>query len=133
MAYLADALVQQNKLDVAAEWVERAAALADENDVESQISWRMPRARLLARRGFRAQAAAVAREAVALADGTDDPTSKAAARVALAEVLELPAKTDEAAEALGQAAEYFEAKGHVTGAAEVRQRLAELPRLRVRN
>jgi class 3 adenylate cyclase/tetratricopeptide (TPR) repeat protein len=126
MAYLADALVQQNKLDVVAEWVERAAALADESDVESQISWRMPRARLLARRGFHAQAETIAREAVALADRTDDPTSKADARIALAEVLELAAKTDEAAEALRQAAEYFEAKGHVTGAGEVRRRLEAL-------
>jgi hypothetical protein len=44
----------------------------------------------------------IAREAVALADRTNDPTSKADARIALAEVLELAAKTDEAAEAPGR-------------------------------
>ena len=52
--------------------------------MESQVAWRKPRALLIAHRGEHADAEAVAREAVRLADETDDPTSQADARIVLA-------------------------------------------------
>jgi class 3 adenylate cyclase/tetratricopeptide (TPR) repeat protein len=123
MAYLAEALVDQNRLDEAEQWAERARALSDQEDAESQSSWRRARARMLARRGSFAEAERVALEAVALADQGDDPVLRADGRVALAEVLELAGKHGEAEQALERALELFEQKGHVTGAGDARRRL----------
>ncbi len=121
-----DSEALQAVLAEAAEWVERARATAADTDAESQVSLRRAQARLLARRRDHEGAKAVAQEALALADGTDDPALKAEARVALAEVFEVAGKQDEAVGALEQALELFERKEHVLGAAEARRRLAGL-------
>jgi class 3 adenylate cyclase/tetratricopeptide (TPR) repeat protein len=126
MAYLAEALVDQAKLDEAEEWAARGRAITDKWDAESGSSWRRARARVLARRGSHAEAEALADEALSLADDGDDPVLKAEARTTLGEVLELAGRRTEAEQALELALALFEAKGHVTGAAEVRRRLEAL-------
>src|SRR5581483_765845 len=95
MAYLAECLCRQGRFDEADEWVERSRALTAEDDAESEISWRKPRALMLARLGDLMGAESVAREAVAFADGTEDPTPQGETRLVLAEVLELAGKTEE--------------------------------------
>ena len=126
MAFLAEALVDQDRLDEGKQWAERARILSDEEDAESQSSWRRAQARVLARRGRHADAEELASVAVALADDGDDPVLQAVARLALAEVLELAGKRGDAEQALVQAVELFEAKAHLTGADEARRRLRVL-------
>jgi hypothetical protein len=115
------------KFDEAGQWVERSRAATDEADMESQIAWRKPEALLLAHADDRAAAEALAREAVRLADGTDDPTSQSDARVLLADILCLDDRMDEAVTALDEAIELYEAKGNVLGAAHARTRLDAVP------
>ena len=64
------------------------AADAADDDVPTQAMWRGVRARLLAAEGRAEAAAALARDAVALAERTDFPTVHADARLDLAAVLE---------------------------------------------
>ena len=115
-AYLAECLCELGKFDEVEQWVERSRSATEEHDMESQIGWRKPHALLLAHRGEHAAAEAVAREAVRLADETDDPTSQADARIVLAHALQLAGRTDDAATVFGEAITLYEAKGNVLGA-----------------
>jgi hypothetical protein len=72
------------------------------------------------------QAEALAREAVAIADGTDDLDLRGWLRTDLAEVLELAGKTAEARSVLEAAVGLAEAKEEVVLAQQARARLAEL-------
>jgi len=122
-AYLAECLCALGKFDEVESWIARSRAGTEEYDMESQVSWRRPKALLLAHRGDHRGAEAVAREAVHLADGTDDPTVQADSRLVLAHVLALAGRRDEAAMPLGEAIKLFEAKGNVLGATYARARL----------
>ena len=124
--YLAECLCALGKLDEVEQWIERSRAATEAHDMESQVAWRKPRALLSAHRGEHAEAEAVAREAVQLADETDDPTSQADARIVLACVLQLAGKADDAAEVLGEAIALYDAKGNVLGAAYANARRGTL-------
>ena len=87
---------------------------------------RAGRAKLLARRGDLDEAEALAREAVALAAETEFVDLRGDSLLALAEVLRLAGRTDEAAEAMRQALALWEAKGNVIYAERTRALLAEL-------
>jgi tetratricopeptide (TPR) repeat protein len=126
MAYLAECLCALEKFDEVEQWIERSRAATQEYDMESQVGWRKPKALLLGHRGDHPGAETVAREAVQLADETDDPTAQADARLVLAHVLALAGRRDEAATPLGKAIELYEAKGNVLGAAYARARLDAL-------
>jgi len=126
MGYLAECLCARRTFDEVEEWIERSRLTTDEVDIESQIAWRKPQALLFAHRGERAAAEEAANEAVRLSDGTDDPTAKADARLVLAEILRAAGQNGEAATALEEAIELFEAKGNVLGAAHARARLEAL-------
>jgi tetratricopeptide (TPR) repeat protein len=125
-AYLAECLCELGKFDEVEQWVERSRSATEEHDTESQIGWRKPRALLLAHRGEKLGAETVAREAVQLADGTDDPTAQADARVVLARILGLAGRRDESSTRLREAVELHDAKGNVAGAAFARARLDAL-------
>jgi hypothetical protein len=77
---------------------------------------REARAVLLSRRGEFEAAVSLAREALALADETDDLETRGWQRIGLAETLA----------GAGEAIELFEAKGHLFGADEARRALKEL-------
>jgi len=79
-----------------------------------------------ARRGAFDEAEATARRGIAIVDETDFPSDRADARVALAEVLELAGRTEEAVEAAREALALFEAKGNTLQAGHVRERLTRL-------
>jgi tetratricopeptide (TPR) repeat protein len=123
---LAGALYAEGKFAEAGWWARRGRELGDDNDAMTQIGWRQVQAKLLARREEHAEADRLAREAVALADRTDDLMTQAEVRLDLAEVLELGGGREEAVPEVELALELFERKGHVTGAAKARERLAEL-------
>jgi tetratricopeptide (TPR) repeat protein len=72
------------------------------------------------------QAEQTAREAVALATGTDDLFTLGQAHMALAEVLQLAERREEAIEALEAAAETSNRKGNIVTAGKARAKIAEL-------
>jgi DNA-binding SARP family transcriptional activator len=117
---LAQALYEQARHDDAdalARVSERSAAA---EDLSTQAIWRGVRARLLARRGSHEEAETLAREAVALVAPSDALTDQGDAALALAEILELRGRPDEAAAAARSALELYSRKGAVVMADRAR-------------
>jgi hypothetical protein len=79
------------------------------------------RAKLLARRGEVAEAEALARDAVALADETDFTVLRADAFMDLAEVLRTTGRDIESAPLVDQALGLYEQKGNVVAAGRARR------------
>jgi class 3 adenylate cyclase/tetratricopeptide (TPR) repeat protein len=123
---LAASLCALERLDEADEWTRAAEASAPSDDVSSQMLWRQVRARILARRGERAEADRLAREAVSLAGETDMLNFQGNALADLSEVHLLAGRPEEAREPLAQAVALYEQKGNIVAAARARRRLEEL-------
>jgi len=115
--FLAEALYQAGSIDEAEEFASRCRELAAPDDVVTQMLWRTVLAKVLSARGAFEQAEALGRQAVDLTRSTDEPDSKGLALIDLAEVLAAAGKEVEAAQAAGQAAAVFEAKGNLVSAA----------------
>jgi class 3 adenylate cyclase/tetratricopeptide (TPR) repeat protein len=125
-ACLAQALYALDRLEEAEAWAGRAAELGASEDAFTQLVWRQVRAKVLARRGEHAEAERLAREAIALSEGTDFLDGQADANADLAEVLLLAGRPQEAAEALSWAVERYERKGNVVMTGRTRDRLDAL-------
>ena len=80
---------------------------------------------MLARRGEHAEAERLAREAVAIGEGTDILDRQGDAHADLAEVLLLSGKAGEATAALEQALDRYERKGNLVMAERMRDRLRD--------
>ena len=104
-ALLAQALLDQGRDEEALAFTGTARPTAADDDVQAQATWRAVRAMLLAGRGEASEAARLAREAVELARGTDDPNLTALALVAAGSVDEARA--------------LYEAKGNVAALARL--------------
>jgi class 3 adenylate cyclase/tetratricopeptide (TPR) repeat protein len=100
--------------------------LGDERGVATQALWRQVQALVHASRGEHRPAETLAREAVAIAEGTDGLNLQGKALCDLAEVLAAAGRFDEAAEALEQALERYERKKNLAMVAQIRPRLEEL-------
>ena len=111
--HVAQAFYALDQLDEADRWAGRSAELGTSDDVMKEMVWRQVRAKVLARRGEHAEAERLAREAVAIGEGTDSLIGQGDAYADLAEVLLLAGKPDEAAAALQQALDRYERKGHL--------------------
>jgi Flp pilus assembly protein TadD len=81
---------------------------------------------VLARRGDHSEAERLAREAVALGDGTDMLDAHGDAHTDLGEVLALAGRTDEAAGAYAEALARYERKENLVMSERTRARLAKL-------
>ena len=126
-AFLAQALYAVDRLDEADAWAARAIRqLGAGDDTETQMLLRQVSAKVLARRGEHAEAERLAREAVAIGEGTDALNWQGDANSDLAEVLLLGGKADEAAAALEQALERYKRKENRVSAQRAQERLAEL-------
>ena len=121
---LAQALYALDRLDEADAWALRAAELGTTAYPSKEMLWRQVRAKVLARRGEHAEAERLAREAVAIGEGTDLLDGQGDAHADLAEVLFLGGKAGEAAAALEQALGRYERKGNLVMAGRTRDRLA---------
>jgi class 3 adenylate cyclase len=125
-AYLARALAERGAADEAERWAEESAATAAEDDTPSQITIRLARATVATGRDDRTEAARLAREAVALAEGGDDPVGIGDATLALAEILRgTPGGEAEASALAERALALFDAKGAVRLADRARTLLAD--------
>ena len=125
-ANLADVLYRQGRLDEADELALRAAALAAEDDVATQMVVRSVRGRVLARKGSTAAGEQLVREAWEIAEPTQFLNNKAGAAEAVAEVLSLAGKKEESAVYLRRALELREQKGNRIMADRTRERLERL-------
>jgi tetratricopeptide (TPR) repeat protein len=123
---LAEVLAEQGSFEEADRWTRVAEARAAIDDLKAQMMWRPIRARIHARRGEFAIAEGLAREAVALAEATDDLNRRAKTQRDLGDVLRLAGNAPEAASAFGRALDLYEQKGNLAGAARVRTFQEEL-------
>jgi class 3 adenylate cyclase/tetratricopeptide (TPR) repeat protein len=122
---LAQALYALDRLDEADDWAYRASELGASDDAMTQMLSRQVRAKVLARRG-NDDAQPLAREAVAIGEGTDMLNYQGDAHADLGEVLLLTGKPDEAVAALEQAVERYERKGNLVSTRRAQTRLAEI-------
>jgi tetratricopeptide (TPR) repeat protein len=122
-ALLAARLDQLDEAEALAQLSEEAAS---PGDVTSQSALWAVRARVLARRADFEAAEAAARRAVEIVERSDFLDQQADTYVALAEVLSLAGRTDEAVAALAEALERYERKGNVVSSAQTREQLANL-------
>jgi tetratricopeptide (TPR) repeat protein len=123
---LAETLYALDRLDEADAWAGRAADLGASDDAMKEMLWRQVKAKVRARRGEHGDAERLAREAVAIGEGTDFLEGQGDANADLAEVLLLGGKREAAAAALEAAVERYERKGNRVSAERARARLADL-------
>ena len=124
--FYAQALYELGRLDEAEAWSRKGLDLGSSEDVTTQTLAPQVQAKVLARRGEHTEADTVAREAVALAEGTDGLILHGDALRDRAEVLELADRPEEAAEALRDALLLYERKGATALVATTRERLASV-------
>ena len=127
-ALLAHALTGRGELDEAERFSRTSEEAAATDDAFSQVLWRTARAKIRARRGELAQAEALGRDAVAIAEGTDLLNTRGDTLADLAEILALAGRPAEAVAVLQRAAEIFERKGNRASLERVRLAAEELAR-----
>jgi predicted ATPase/class 3 adenylate cyclase len=118
--FLARAIYAQDRFEEA----ERFASICEEeaalDDIWPQVLFRVTRAKILARRGDCAEAEALGAEAANLASSTDMLDFRAGALLDLAEVRGLCGRPEEATPLIEEALGFFEQKGNVVAAQNVR-------------
>jgi hypothetical protein len=125
-AQLGHALCTLGRYDEALMLSYRSAELGASDDAVTQSLWRQVRARVLAHRGDVSAAAALAREAVRLAEATDALDAQADALLDLAEVHEAGGDAAAATSAALGALDRYGRKGNVVMARRARARLAAI-------
>ena len=111
-ALLAHTLYAQGELGEAEHFSRVSENAAATEDAFSQVLWRSARAKIRARRGEPAEAEALARQAVAVAEKTDLLNTQGDTLADLTEVLLIAHRPAEARSVLEQAASRFEQKGN---------------------
>jgi tetratricopeptide (TPR) repeat protein len=114
-AYLAAVLVEEGNLEDAEALASYAESHSWEDDIVTQVMWRVARAQIQAAEGEAAEGEQVARKAVALAAPTDFLDLQATALLALARVLR-EAGSPEAATVAARAQGVHNRKGNIVGA-----------------
>jgi tetratricopeptide (TPR) repeat protein len=127
LAGLAEALYEQGRLDAADDVLAQAESLSAADDAINLAWFPILHAKVLARRGRLAEAEAHAREGVARSQRLKGHMRHVAyAHEALAEVLQLAGRTEEARAEGERALELYEQKGVVPAIERTRALLAEL-------
>ncbi|MGH7541184.1 MAG: tetratricopeptide repeat protein, partial [Gemmatimonadota bacterium] len=116
-ALVAHAICAQGRFEEAEDFCGIAERIGAEDDLATQVLWRSARAKVLAARGERAEAADLARKAVELAERTDDINMCADTLMDLARVLSGAGDSSEAVDALRRARELYLRKGNLVSAA----------------
>ena len=125
-AHLAEAVCAQGRFDEAEEFARISEEAGASDDVVTQYSWRLARAKVLSHRGEHGAAEALAREAVALTDETDSTNARADGRFDLAQVLRLADRREEVRPLLEEALRLYEQKGNVVSADRTRRLLDDV-------
>jgi DNA-binding SARP family transcriptional activator len=119
-AELAEAVYRNGRLDEAWRLTETSEITGGADDVPTQLLWRTVRAKLLVCDGRGAEAEALAREAVALAEATDALSLRGTVLLDLADVLARSGRSAEAAATAAQALDLFVRKGNSAAAGRAR-------------
>jgi len=119
---LAEALRRQGRHTEAVAHIQEAREAAASDDLASQVAWRLPYAKILAKRGDVEAGLALAREAVAMGEMFQH-VLHADALATLGEVWAVSGSTDEAIGAFEQALRLHEAEGNRVAAEQVRAAL----------
>jgi hypothetical protein len=127
-AFLAQALVAARRFDEAETFATLSEETAAAADVVAQAVWRAARARCRAEAGDTAVAGRLAREAVALAEGTDFLDLQASTLLDLAEVEGAAGRETDAPALVAAARDRYERKGNVVAAKRAAAVLAEAAR-----
>ena len=114
VAYLAEAVYRQGRIDEAETLARESERTADPDDVGPQVIWRSVIAKVLGNRGDE-DAVGVAREAIELSMSSDAPLLRADAWLALGEAALALGDASTVAEARREAITYYEAKGSSAG------------------
>ena len=125
-ATLAWILARRGAVDEAAALSHESEHAAAEDDIATQAYWRAARALVFAERGLIDEAVTLGRAGVAMAAGSEYAQFTAEARIALADVLRIAGRPDEAARELEKALRIYEQKEFELSADAVRAQLAEL-------
>jgi len=125
-ALLSEALYEQGRNEEAEEFTAISQDVGASDDVLTQFQWRSVRARVLARRRDFEAGETLAREAARLIQATDQPHLQANALMALAEVLYLSGKQEEAGAMARKAIGLYEQKGSIASADRTRRFLEDL-------
>jgi tetratricopeptide (TPR) repeat protein len=125
-AQLADVVYAQGNYSEAERLTSLSQEAAASDDLDAQVRWRATQAKLHARRGQFEQAETLGREAVRLAESTDELNLRGDAAMSLAEVLRAAGASDEAATAVGEALKLYDTKGNVVSAQRARAMLEEV-------
>ncbi len=123
---LGDIMYMQGRYEEAHELSEFTERITIEGDVDAEVRWRQLRAKTLGRRGQHDEAKRFAVAAVEIAAPTDYLDLHADALDALAEVLRLADRDQDAAVTLREAIELRRRKGNLVAAARAERMLAEL-------
>lgn len=126
LARLGELAFERGDPDTASDLAERARVIGIEADRETEIAWRRVAARAAAVTGHPRKARRLAREALALADRTDDVMLRSGARLDLAEVLSRDGRAADGRAHLLDALGLLDRKGAVLPARHARERFAEL-------
>jgi ATP/maltotriose-dependent transcriptional regulator MalT len=125
-AFLARAVLAQERIDEAEDLAQLSARLTAPGDLLTQVLWRGVQSRILARRGQLDAAERLAREAVSLAGRTDFLVQRGDALVDLAHILQDAGRAEEAAGAASQGLHLHEQKGNLITAGKIRSELGVL-------
>ena len=127
-AGLANALIDQGRIDDAEQYVDLAREAVIADDVSGQAVWRIAAARVVARRGSTDEAVELAEEATTMLADSEELMTLSPSLVHQAEVLELAGRKTEAVAALHEAIAAAERKGSLVDVSLAEARLAALDR-----
>jgi DNA-binding SARP family transcriptional activator len=124
-AELADAIYAQGRYDDAESWTRVARNSAGADDLDAALSWQPVEAKILARQGSIEAAEQLARDTLELVSRTDALNRHGDSLLALAEVLRIADRHDEALEVTRAALPLYELKGNLASANRARALLPD--------
>jgi tetratricopeptide (TPR) repeat protein len=124
-AELADAICEQGRYDEAQGWIRVARESAGNDDLDAAFVTRYVEAKVLARLGAVDEAEVSARAALDVVARTDALNRHGDALLALAEILRLRWREDDANTRIREALHLYEQKGNVVSASRAKARLLE--------
>jgi class 3 adenylate cyclase/tetratricopeptide (TPR) repeat protein len=122
---LAQSIYEQGRYDDAEAWTRVARDSAGNDDLDAALSWQTVQAKIAARYGRIEEAERLARQTLELVTRTDSLNRHADSLMALAEVLEIANRSDEAEKMVRSALGLYELKGNLASAERVRALLPD--------
>jgi DNA-binding SARP family transcriptional activator len=122
---LAQSIYEQGRYEDAEAWTRVARDSAGSDDLDAALSWQTVQAKIVARHGRIDEAERLARQTVELVARTDSLNRHADSFMALAEVLGVANRSDEAEEMARRALGLYELKGNLASAKRVRALLPD--------